>query len=566
MADTWSMGVILFALVCGHLPFEDPNTSNLYRKILSGEYKTPKWISGEVKDLIRKILETDPNRRYTISQIREHPWCTMVPQSAIPRDEIVSPEEAEDTRAEVLKRLDEMKMDQQAVLDAVSSRACNSLSAMYYLLTQKEIARSRLTKKSSSHLSRPETGGLGPENRQPLPGMVVAGVHKLEAIEKGGGAHNKQQQPTEGVVQLLPPSKPHHHYNPSEPVVINRGSPSSNPSSAGATKQHNIPKLNLAAGAQAGAGLVVEGQLSSQSARPDMSHPAGTAPLDLMSQTARPDMQQTVTHIGAASPGGGKIVPPAHLRGLTSGAPTPSSPSPRGVDSGVREPPSQPQHEDLNVVANGIMVGLGLPTVDAERPTTRRSKSRAGRGGTAGGGEAVGVGGMEYYDGPGMGKIPSRENVGAGATQQQQTHQSVAPQPHIPKQPQRSGGSSSGRRGRHVTGGGGSAVLAGPPIGNGDLVAKPPGSGGRSSQQSGRMQQHGINGRTIQPVQLKAVEAPLGQQQAMLEVPALSAPSPSKPSPGGKPYAREMAMKNKQQAQQGNIQLAHENQGQPKYL
>ena len=36
LADIWSMGIILFALVCGFLPFEDSNTSNLYKKILAG--------------------------------------------------------------------------------------------------------------------------------------------------------------------------------------------------------------------------------------------------------------------------------------------------------------------------------------------------------------------------------------------------------------------------------------------------------------------------------------------------------------------------------------------------
>ena len=72
--DIWSCGVILFALICGYLPFEDPNTSALYKKILSADYQVPKFVSEEAKDLISCILNTDPQKRYTIEQIREHPW------------------------------------------------------------------------------------------------------------------------------------------------------------------------------------------------------------------------------------------------------------------------------------------------------------------------------------------------------------------------------------------------------------------------------------------------------------------------------------------------------------
>jgi serine/threonine protein kinase len=64
--DIWSSGVILFAMVCGFLPFEDPNTDILYKKIMKADYKMPLFISSSCQDLISKILVTDPNKRYTL--------------------------------------------------------------------------------------------------------------------------------------------------------------------------------------------------------------------------------------------------------------------------------------------------------------------------------------------------------------------------------------------------------------------------------------------------------------------------------------------------------------------
>lgn len=72
--DLWSCGIILFAMLCGYLPFEDPDTSSLYKKILSGSYNVHKTVTDDARDLLSRILNGNQYERYSISQIRNHPW------------------------------------------------------------------------------------------------------------------------------------------------------------------------------------------------------------------------------------------------------------------------------------------------------------------------------------------------------------------------------------------------------------------------------------------------------------------------------------------------------------
>ena len=56
--DLWSSGIVLYAMVCGYLPFEDQVTERVYKKILSGRFEMPEHLSKECRDLLSKILST----------------------------------------------------------------------------------------------------------------------------------------------------------------------------------------------------------------------------------------------------------------------------------------------------------------------------------------------------------------------------------------------------------------------------------------------------------------------------------------------------------------------------
>ncbi|XP_053555991.1 maternal embryonic leucine zipper kinase [Bombina bombina] len=73
-ADIWSMGVLMYALMCGYLPFDDDNVMILYKKIMRGKYEIPKWLSPGSVLLLHQMLQVDPKKRITVKHLLNHPW------------------------------------------------------------------------------------------------------------------------------------------------------------------------------------------------------------------------------------------------------------------------------------------------------------------------------------------------------------------------------------------------------------------------------------------------------------------------------------------------------------
>uniref|UniRef100_A0A2I2YKH6 non-specific serine/threonine protein kinase n=1 Tax=Gorilla gorilla gorilla TaxID=9595 RepID=A0A2I2YKH6_GORGO len=164
--DIWSLGVVLYVLVCGSLPFDGPNLPTLRQRVLEGRFRIPFFMSQDCESLIRRMLVVDPARRITIAQIRQHRWMRAepcLPGPACPAFSAHSyTSNLGDYDEQALGIMQTLGVDRQRTVESLQNSSYNHFAAIYYLLLErlKEYRNAQCARPGPARQPRPRSSDL----------------------------------------------------------------------------------------------------------------------------------------------------------------------------------------------------------------------------------------------------------------------------------------------------------------------------------------------------------------------------------------------------------------------
>ncbi|XP_029611118.1 MAP/microtubule affinity-regulating kinase 3 isoform X6 [Salmo trutta] len=156
--DVWSLGVILYTLVSGSLPFDGQNLKELRERVLRGKYRIPFYMSTDCENLLKRFLVLNPSKRGTLevredvqNQIMKDRWIN----AGLEENELKPFMEPEQDITDQ-KRIDimvEMGYTQEEVTESLTRMKYDEITATYLLLGRKSTELEASDSSSSSNLS-----------------------------------------------------------------------------------------------------------------------------------------------------------------------------------------------------------------------------------------------------------------------------------------------------------------------------------------------------------------------------------------------------------------------------
>ncbi|CAI5697103.1 unnamed protein product [Oreochromis niloticus] len=196
--DVWSLGVILYTLVSGSLPFDGQNLKELRERVLRGKYRIPFYMSTDCENLLKRFLVLNPAKRGTLEQIMKDRWI-----NAGFDDDELKPYTEPELDITDQKRIDVMVgmgYNLEEIQDSLAKMKYDEITATYLLLGRKASELEPGDSASSSNLSL----------AKPRPSSELNGQSPSHLkVQRSVSSNHKQRRYSEQVGQNLPPGMAH---------------------------------------------------------------------------------------------------------------------------------------------------------------------------------------------------------------------------------------------------------------------------------------------------------------------------------------------------------------------
>ncbi|KAJ8007306.1 hypothetical protein DPEC_G00116160 [Dallia pectoralis] len=160
--DVWSLGVILYTLVSGSLPFDGQNLKELRERVLRGKYRIPFYMSTDCENLLKRFLVLNPTKRGTLEQIMKDRWINSGSE-----EEELKPFVEPVTDITDQKRIDimvGMGYSREEVTESLTRMKYDEITAIYLLLGRKSPELDATDSVSSSNVSLAKARPVGEHN------------------------------------------------------------------------------------------------------------------------------------------------------------------------------------------------------------------------------------------------------------------------------------------------------------------------------------------------------------------------------------------------------------------